>query len=123
MALSSPRFRRNARLQQAANNQPPLKKGEKSEAVEILQQALVDLGFKMPISAPRAGIPDGIFGPETESTVRAFQASQGLVVDGVAGKNTLARLDGIYALRETAESAKLFAEAQAPMPFGKWHIS
>ena len=123
MPLTSPRFRRSSRLQQASVNQLPLKRGETSEAVEILQQAMIDLGFKMPISAPRAGVPDGIFGPETEQTVKKFQASQALTMDGIAGKNTLERLDFLMIVRESAESARLFAEVQSPPPIGPWHIS
>jgi peptidoglycan hydrolase-like protein with peptidoglycan-binding domain len=45
----------------------------------------------------RLGIPwlkqDGIFGPATESAVKAFQASHGLVVDGEAGPDTNAKLN------------------------------
>ena len=51
MPLTSPRFAGNARLQSAAENRPPLKIGEpKGQAVELLQQALADLGYQMPIS-------------------------------------------------------------------------
>ena len=31
---------------------------------------------------------NGTFGPSTEATVRAFQAQQGLAVDGIVGRNT-----------------------------------
>jgi peptidoglycan hydrolase-like protein with peptidoglycan-binding domain len=31
---------------------------------------------------------DGIFGPKTDSAVRAFQSNENLAVDGIVGKNT-----------------------------------
>ena len=123
MALTSPRFARNDRLQAAANNQPPLKTGETGEAVEILQQALIDLGASMPRSTNPSGLTDGIYGPETAATVTAFQASQGLSQDGIAGKDTLGKLDSIYAHLESLERAKLVAELNTPAPFGPWYIS
>ena len=123
MGLTSARFQGDKRLQNASNNQPALKKGESGEAVEILQQAFVDLGFLMPRSVNRAGITDGIFGPETEATVKSFQSRQGLTADGIAGKETLDRLDSIFYLREMAERSKLIAEIQLPPSFGKRNIS
>ena len=60
MSLQSLRFSRNSRLQQAASNSPALKQGERGEAVVILQLALVDLGFPMPISTGDGRkMPDG----------------------------------------------------------------
>ncbi|MBB4740625.1 peptidoglycan hydrolase-like protein with peptidoglycan-binding domain [Actinoplanes octamycinicus] len=32
--------------------------------------------------------PDGVYGPVTESAVRAFQSDAGLIVDGVVGRET-----------------------------------
>lgn len=99
MALRSPRFADNARLQAASENSPPMRPGETGEAVAILQQALVDLGFKMPVSFAKGG-PDGVYGGETERTVRQFQAAQGFPLsgqDGRAGHDTLGRLDQLFA--------------------------
>jgi hypothetical protein len=93
MALTSPRFASNTRLQQAANNNPPMNWGEVGEPVRELQQALMDLGARMPISNKKFGSPDGIFGDETKAAVKAFQAKHGLATDGMAGKNTLEKLD------------------------------
>ena len=99
MPLTSPRFAGNARLQSAAENKPPLKIGEpKGQAVELLQQALADLGYQMPISF-REGKPDGIYGKETTRVVRQFQIDQGFSPDGWdgrAGRDTLTRLDQLF---------------------------
>jgi peptidoglycan hydrolase-like protein with peptidoglycan-binding domain len=38
-------------------------------------------------------VTDGEYGPATEAAVRLFQKVNGLAVDGVAGKNTLAKLN------------------------------
>jgi hypothetical protein len=94
MALSNPRFSSNAELAAAAKNHPPLKRGANGEAVAILQQALLDLGFAMPVSTrARGGLPDGIYGAETEAAVRAFQRQNQLLTDGVAGRITLQQLE------------------------------
>jgi peptidoglycan hydrolase-like protein with peptidoglycan-binding domain len=96
MALTSPRFARNNRLQRASENNPPLTIGESNEAVRIVQMALIDLGFPMPIStAGGTKLPDGIFGDETAGTIRSFQQANGLIADGIVGRNTLARLESL----------------------------
>ena len=41
------------------------------------------------------GEVDGVFGTLTESAVRAFQQENDLVVDGIIGKNTWAKLSQI----------------------------
>jgi peptidoglycan hydrolase-like protein with peptidoglycan-binding domain len=92
MALSSPRFRNDARLQQAAENRPPLRIRERGPAVTILQQAFIDLQFPMPRSTSN-GSPDGIFGSETYNVVTSFQRRHGLSVDGVIGRQTMTKLD------------------------------
>jgi peptidoglycan hydrolase-like protein with peptidoglycan-binding domain len=60
---------------------PVLKKGSKGEAVKRLQQSLYQLGYD-------PGTVDGIFGPKTESAVKAFQRSAGIDVDGIVGEIT-----------------------------------
>lgn len=54
---------------------PILRRGSKGEAVRLLQS-------KINTSV------DGDFGPKTESALKAFQKSKGLVADGVAGQYT-----------------------------------
>ena len=60
---------------------PVLKKGSTGPDVARLQLALANLGFD-------PGPKDGIFGPKTDSAVRAYQAARGLVVDGIVGPKT-----------------------------------
>jgi peptidoglycan hydrolase-like protein with peptidoglycan-binding domain len=92
MSLNSPRFKNNPRLQQAAQNSPPIKTMEKGQAVAILQQAFLDLGYSMPKST-KNGSPDGDFGSETYNVVVAFQRKYGLSVDGAVGLQTMTKLD------------------------------
>lgn len=65
---------------QAAEQFPVLRKGSRGEAVTKLQQALCDRGYTLK--------RDGIFGSKTLEAVKAFQADNGLVVDGIAGGKT-----------------------------------
>jgi hypothetical protein len=115
MALLCPRFRDHSRVQTAANNAPPFKRGEVSVGVRVLQEALVDLGYSMPNSCQRSDC-DGNFGPETERTVRQFQSDRKLAVDGIAGRQTLTTMDQIFLAHDPhykdplLENAKLQAQ-------------
>lgn len=59
--------------------------GSTGRGVARLQKALMAHGFP-------CGTADGIFGHGTAAAVRALQASEGLLVDGIAGAETLDRL-------------------------------
>lgn len=111
MALTNPRFSANRELVAASENNPSLKKGAKGEAVAILQQALLDLGFAMPISTG-VGIrlPDGAYGKETEAAVRAFQRTNRLHEDGIAGRETLKQLEVSIQALSQVDDAKFRAE-------------
>lgn len=61
--------------------------GDKEPGVGTLQAKLNKVGFKLSV--------DNIFGTGTENAVKAFQRSNGLLEDGVAGKATLTKLDTI----------------------------
>lgn len=118
MSLMSPRFANEPRLVKASENNPPLRQGEQGEAVAIVQRALVDLGFDMPITtAGGTKLPDGIFGSETARVVRQFQAANNLDADGVVGRNTLAVLERLSLARVATDKAQSAARASLPDAF------
>lgn len=65
-----------------------LKIGSKGNAVKDLQKKLNKAKAKPPLEE------DGVFGKGTAAAVKAFQKKAGLKVDGIAGPNTMAALDG-----------------------------
>lgn len=123
MSLQSIRLGRHKRLQAAAANNPPMKRGEAGEAVETLQQALVDLGLTMPISTRNTGFPDGMYGKETMSTVAAFQARARLQQDGIVGRHTLQHLDEILFRLQIRDHVQFQADVMLPPPMRKYHAS
>ena len=68
-----------------ATSQPTLRRGDRGDAVKILQTWLCDKGYTVVI--------DGIFGDETYEAVKAYQADHGLTVDGVVGPKTWSALN------------------------------
>lgn len=66
-----------------------LKKGMKGDDVKELQ-LLLNRASCSNLAA------DGTFGTKTYKAVRAYQYSMGLTVDGIAGKNTITALGGIW---------------------------
>jgi hypothetical protein len=66
--------------------------GEMDPIAEIagIQKRLQNLGYYIGEKA------DGIFGPKTASGVRVFQRQYGLVVDGIPGPKTQAKLKEVY---------------------------
>lgn len=62
-----------------ADTTTTLRRGDKGDAVTRLQQKL-------------GMVPDGDFGPATESAVKRWQKANGLTEDGVVGPKTLAKL-------------------------------
>ena len=63
-----------------------LKNGSSGHQVIELQEGLEALGYEL-------GNCDGAFGPATEKAVKAFQEVQGLKVDGLVGRGTIASLN------------------------------
>ncbi len=69
-------------------NYDTLRPGDEGERVRRLQSALNSLGYP-------CGNVDGVYGTGTTTAVQAFQARQGLKVDGKAGSMTLQRMEAL----------------------------
>jgi murein L,D-transpeptidase YcbB/YkuD len=69
---------------------PVLKRGSKGQRVKTLQHLLraAREHWRQVVNV------DGIFGPKTESVVRAYQSGAGLPDDGIVGRNTWSSLTG-----------------------------
>lgn len=63
-----------------------LRKEDRGNDVKRVQNIVNQIGFD-------SGKVDGVFGANTEKTVKEFQKVFGLVVDGIVGKNTWGVLD------------------------------
>ncbi len=75
-----------------------LKKGSTGDEVRKMQNRLKELGYLK-------GSADGDFGAATETAVKAFQAQNGLTVDGKAGTATLNKLYSASARRAPSTTA------------------
>ncbi len=80
----------------SAKDDDSLRMGDSGSAVKDLQTKLKKLGYY-------DGTVDSTFGSGTYAAVRAFQKKYNLTADGVAGSETLKKLDSVY---KNANSAK-----------------
>ena len=62
-----------------------LSQGSRGQEVIKLQQALKDKGYDITV--------DGVYGAKTREAVIKFQKDNGLTPDGIAGANTLSKLN------------------------------
>jgi peptidoglycan hydrolase-like protein with peptidoglycan-binding domain len=83
-----------------------LTEGSEGRQVQLLQQTLGGVSV------------DGVFGPETEQAVTAFQARRGLTVDGVVGQQTWTALRGASPSTLTASLTSV-APAEEAISTGK----
>ena len=92
-----------------ATDDGTLRHGSTGTAVSALQQALKALGYY-------SGSIDGQFGTGTKAAVMAFQQTNGLSADGVAGSRTLARLYSDNAIAYTPTQAPVVRATETPIP-------
>lgn len=92
MALRSTRFAGDSVLEGCLNGTAKLKAGARGPAVAKIQQALLELGEKL----PRSGA-DGVFGAELTAAVASFQRKNQLTPDGIVGRGTMTKLDDAFA--------------------------
>jgi N-acetylmuramoyl-L-alanine amidase len=81
----------------------------RGEDVRDLQLRLSRLGFDV-------GLVDGVFGPDTEGALVAFQAEVGLVVDGIVGAETLEQLGRLHREHHAAPASMARERSQLRRP-------
>jgi hypothetical protein len=90
--LASPRFSKIADLEAVFDGESVLRVGSSSRGVKAIQQALYDIGYKLPTSGA-----DGQFGAETQAAVKKFQKDHPPLVDnGAVDKKTMEVLDSKF---------------------------
>jgi len=101
-------------------NAPPLNPGERGEPVQAVQRALRDSGYELPQSF-KQGVADGIYGAETRRALLKFQEDEQLIRDGIAGKQTLHKLDELLATKlygQTSTRWLLKTDSRMQCPHG-----
>lgn len=73
----------------------PLKLNSTGSDVETIQRQINRISNNYP-AIPKIEPVDGVFGSETESSVKAFQRIFNLYADGIVGKSTWYKVSGIY---------------------------
>lgn len=74
----------------------PLRRGTSGPDVQLLQRRLNRISSNYP-AIPKIYPTDGVFGPETEEAVKAFQEIFNLTQDGIVGNSTWYSVQRIYA--------------------------
>ena len=88
----------------------PLKKGSRDYEVRLIQQRLNRIARNFP-AIPRINPVDGVFGEQTENSVKAFQRVFNLTPDGIVGPGTWYKISFIYtSVRKLSE---LYGESES----------
>lgn len=90
-----------------------LRRGLSNDNVKKLQERLAELGYDL----GKMGA-DGIFGPKTEAALKAFQEDYDLLVDGIYGKDTHAKLTEVMGIG-SGEETIITRTAQYVTQFGE----
>lgn len=114
--LKFPNFVASKQIQAVAKNHLSLKKGSKGYGVSLVQGALIDLGYSLPLSMKK-GSPDGLYGKETAKGVSKFQKDKKLKEDGIVGQKTIKKIDFLMAekpsLKHLSSSKSLFSSLKS----------
>ncbi len=99
----------------------PLRRGSSGPYVVVLQVMINRIAQNYP-AIPKLATVDGIFGSQTEASVRKFQEIFGLAVDGVVGKATWYAMVRLYTavtrLSELRSQGQQFYAIQWEVPNG-----
>ena len=107
--LTNPRFAGDPVLEACAAGTHRMLTPETGPAVAKVQQALLDLGFALPLHGA-----DGVFNEETGAAVVAYKTDRGIFPnDPVVGPKTMASLDGEAALASSGSVQARLARAEA----------
>ena len=89
--LVSFRFANNTVLEACLDGEQTLRYGRTGRPVSLMQQALVDAGFPLPVY----GV-DGIFEAETQGALQNFQRASSIPVTGILDVASMSSLDALY---------------------------
>jgi hypothetical protein len=109
MPLTNPRFAGDPVLEACLAGQHRMMEPETGPAVAKVQQALIDLGFPLPLHGA-----DGTFSDETGAAVAAYKTDRQIFPnDPVVGPKTMAGLDAEPALAPAGSVQARIARAEA----------
>ena len=93
------------------NTKNYLQYGDTGSEVKTLQTKLNKVGYKLAV--------DGSYGDATKAAVKSFQTKYKLEIDGIAGKNTIAKLDAVIAAQNKNTSTANKTPSKTPKFVGK----